>query len=163
MKTLIIALFSTAALSAAVPTPAQEKEVMAAMDAWIQATVKQDVAGLDKILHDELWYSHSAGTHQTKAEVIKDVQEGRGPVGIELSDTTVRIYGATALVKTMAVIRNRPRNPAPTAAAPGVGRGNAGPAALLIVNVLVKGPEGWQVVSRQATRPTPPPAATAAR
>ena len=52
---------------------------MAAMDSWIQATAKQDVAGLEKILHDELWYSHSAGTHQNKAEVIKDVQEGRDP------------------------------------------------------------------------------------
>src|SRR5438105_15787102 len=107
MKTLIVVLFSAAVLSAAMPTPAQEKEVMAAMDAWIQATAKQDVAGLERILHDELWYSHSAGTHQTKAEVIKDVQEGRGPAGIELSDVRVRIYGNTALVKSMAVIRNR--------------------------------------------------------
>jgi hypothetical protein len=159
MKTLIIALFSAAALLAAVPTPAQEKEVMAAMNAWIQATVTQDVAALDRILHDELWYSHSAGTHQTKAEVIKDVQEGRGAMGIDLSDTTVRLYGNTAIVKTMAVIHNRPRNPGRSGAAPGGDRGNAGPAALLVVNVLVKGPQGWQVVSRQATRPTAPPAA----
>jgi hypothetical protein len=57
MRTLILALFSVAALSAAMPTPAQEKEVMTAMDAWIQATVKQDITGLQRILHDELWYS----------------------------------------------------------------------------------------------------------
>ena len=37
--------------------------------------------------------------------------------------------------------------------------GNAGPSPLLIVHVLVKGPQGWQLVSRQATRPTPPPSA----
>jgi ketosteroid isomerase-like protein len=160
MKTLIVALISVAALSATVPTATQEKEVMAAMDSWIQATAKQDVAGLEKILHDELWYSHSAGTHQTKAEVIKDVQEGRGPMGIELSDTRVRIYGNMAIVKAMEVIRNRPRDPSKSGAAPG---GGAGPAPLLVINVLVKGPQGWQVVSRSATRPTPPPATTAAR
>src|SRR5439155_8767683 len=133
MRTLILALFSVAALSAAMPTQAQEKEVMAAMDAWIQATVKKDIAGLERILHDELWYSHSAATFQTKAEVIKDVQEGRGPVGIDLSDTRIRIFDNMAHVKSMAVIRNRPRNPGQTGTAPGGGnpnaggRGNAGP------------------------------------
>jgi len=91
MRTLILAMLSVAVLSAEMPTPAQEKEIMAAMDAWIQATAKQDVAGLQRILHDELWYSHSAGTFQTKAEVIKDVQEGRGPAGAELSDIRSRI------------------------------------------------------------------------
>ena len=163
MKKWILALFSAAAAFGATPTPAQEKEVMAAMDAWIQSTAKQDVAALERILHDELWYSHSAATFQTKVEVIKDIQEGRGPVGIELSDTRVRIYGDMAHVKSMAIIRNRPRNPGQPAANPGnanaPGRANMGPSPLLVVHVLVKGPRGWQLVSRQATRPTPPPAA----
>ena len=154
MRALILALFSVEALSAARPTPAQEKEIMAAMDAWIQATVKQDIAGLERILHDELWYSHSAATFQTKAELIKDAQEGRGPVGVELSDTRVRIYVNMAHVKSMSIIRNRPRNPGQT--------GKAGPSPLLVVHGLVKGPQGWQLVSRQATRPTPPPGATTA-
>ena len=163
MRTLILAAFSAAVLPAAMPTPAQEKEVMTAMDAWIQATVSQDIAALQRILHDELWYSHSAATFQTKAEVIKDVQEGRGPVGIELSDTRIRIYDNMAHVKAMAVIRNRPRNPGQTGGSPGTGganagvRGNAGPSPLLVIHVLVKGPQGWQLVSRQATRPAAPP------
>jgi len=161
MKTLIVALYSVAALSAAMPTPAQEKEIMAAMDAWIQATAKQDIAGLERILHDELWYSHSAATFQNKAEVIKDVQEGRGPVGVELSDIRVRIYGNTAHVKSVSVIRNRPRNPSQKGAAPGSGK-KGGPSPLLVVHVLVKGPQGWQLVSRQATRPTAPPSAVTA-
>ena len=138
---------------------------MAAIDRWIQATIKQDVAGLQKILHDELWYSHSAATFQNKAEVIKDIQEGRGPVGIELSEIRVRIYGDMAHVKAMAIIRNRPRNQGQAGTNPGAGNtnatapANAGPSHLLIVHVLVKGPQGWQLVSRQATRPTPPRAA----
>jgi len=161
MKRWILTLLSAAVLTAAEPTPSQGKEVMAAMERWIQATVQQDIAGLQKVLHDELWYSHSAATFQTKEEVIRDIQEGRGPVGIELSDTRVRIYGNMAHVKSMAIIRNRPRNQVQSGAgggiASGAGGGKAGPSPLLIVHVLVKGPQGWQLVSRQATRPTPPP------
>jgi len=159
MKRWMVGLLFATLLSAAEPTPQQEKEVMAAIDRWIQATVKQDIAGLQKILHDELWYSHSAGTSQTKAEVIKDIQENRGPVGIELSDTRVRIYGNMAHVKSMSIIRNRPRNQGQVAATPSGNANAAGPSPLLIVHVLVNGPQGWQLVSRQATRPTPPPAA----
>ncbi len=133
---------------------------MAAMHAWIQATVNQDIAGLQRILHDELVYTHSAATTQTKAEVIKDVQEGRGPAGIELSDTTIRVYDNTALVKSMVMVRGRPRNPGQGQAGPRSGNpGSPGPGPLYIMHVLVKGPQGWQVVSRQATRPAPPPTA----
>ena len=143
MKTLLLVLLSAAALSAAAPTGAQEKEVMAAMNAWFQATAKQDIPALQKLLHDELTYTHSSATTQTKAEVLKDVQEGRGPAGIELADTTVRVYDNTALVKAMVTVRSRNANAPP--AAP-----------LSILHVLVKGPQGWQVVARQATRPAAP-------
>src|SRR5438094_373857 len=71
-----------------------------------------------------------------------------------LSDTRVRIYGNMAHVKSMSLIRNRPRNPGQT--------GKADPSPLLVVHVLVKDPQGWHFVSRQATRPTPPPSATTA-
>jgi ketosteroid isomerase-like protein len=143
MKRWLLALLSAAVLSAAAPTPAQQKEVMAAMNAWIQATAKQDVAALQKILHDELTYTHSSAATQTKAEVLKDVQEGRGPAGIELAETSVRIYDNTALVKAMVTVRSRNPNA-------------AAPAPLSILHVLAKGPQGWQVVARQATRPAPP-------
>ena len=143
MKTWLLVLLSAAALSAAAPTGAQEKEVMAAMNAWFQATAKQDIPALQKLLHDELTYTHSSAATQTKAEVLKDVQEGRGPAGIELADTTVRVYDNTALVKAMVTVRSRnPNAPAP--------------APLSILHVLVKGPQGWQVVARQATRPASP-------
>jgi ketosteroid isomerase-like protein len=145
MKTWLLVLLSAAVLSAAAPTGAQEKEVMAAMNAWFQATAKQDIPALQKILHYELTYTHSSATNQTKAEVLKDVQEGRGPAGVELADTTVRVYDNTALVKAMVTVKSRNANAPP-------------PAPLSILHVLVKGPQGWQVVARQATRPAAPPA-----
>lgn len=153
---LALALGSPTVRAEDLPSPAAEKEVMAAMDAWIQATSMQDTKALERLLHDELVYSHSDTRIQTKAEVIKDVADGRGPAGVELSETTVRVYGTTALVRARVVVKGRPRpRPAgaatPAAAPRAAGQAPAPP--LLILHVLVKGAQGWQVVSRQATRP----------
>ncbi len=161
MTTWLLVLLSAAVLSGA--TPAQEKEVMGAIDAWIQATAKQDVGALQKILHDDLSYTHSSALTQTKADVIKDVQDGKGPIGMDLADTKVYVYDNAALVRSMVTMRNRPRNQGQAPAGAPSGNTNAtggarrGPSGLYIMHVLVKGPQGWQLVSRQATRPAPPP------
>ena len=117
-----------------------EKEVLATMDAWKQATMKKDRAALEKILHNDLTYSHSNTNNETKADVIKSVTTGKTTVeAIDFSDTTVRIYGNTALVKGKVDIRNN-------------ADGKSTTANLNILHVLVKGPSGWQLVARQATR-----------
>ena len=64
-------------LSAAVATPAtnnnarDEKAVMATLEAMAQATIKKDIATLDKIYSPDLTYSHSSAFLQNKAEVLK--------------------------------------------------------------------------------------------
>jgi ketosteroid isomerase-like protein len=128
---------------AAVATPTEEKEVLAAMHAFAEAIAKHDVAALQKIMHDELLYSHSDTRAQTKGDLIKEAQEGRGPGGIALADTKVHVYGNTAIV------RGR------------VGGGARGVQANSphAVAVWVKGPSGWQIVARTATRPPDPGAA----
>lgn len=142
MTFVVVLLFATS-LYAAVPTAAEEKEVLAAMNAFAEAVAKHDVAALQKIMHDELVYSHSDTRAQTKADLIKEAQEGRGPGGIALADPKVHIYGSTA------IIRGR------------VGGGARGVQANspYAVAVWVKGPAGWQVVARTATRPADPAAA----
>ena len=139
----VVALFAATNLHAAVPTAAEEKEVLDVMAAWAQATAKRDVAAIQKFLHDELVYSHSDARAQTKADLLKEAQEGKGPGGVALADTTVRIYGNTAVVRGRVA---------------GGGRG-VQPNSPHSVIVFVKGAEGWQVISRTATRP-PAPAAT---
>jgi ketosteroid isomerase-like protein len=146
MTTLIVALLLVTDAYAAVPTPAEEKEVLAAMASFAEAVAKRDVAALQKLMHDELVYSHSDTRAQTKADLVKEAQEGRGPGGIALADPKVHIYGNTA------IIRGR------------VGGGARGVQANSphAVAVWIKGPAGWQVVARTATRP-PDPAAAASR
>jgi hypothetical protein len=170
MTKWFLVLLSAAVLSGA--TPAQEEEVMTAMKAWIQATTGQDIPALRKILHDDLIYTHSTGKIQNKAEVIQDVEANNGPIGIELSGTETKVYtfgDDTALVTSMVIVRNRPRNPGQNpAAAPGGAGGNPNAAGrrpnrgLFITHLLVKGPSGWQLVTRQALRLPPPADAPAA-
>ena len=141
--TFVAALLIATSLYAAVPTPAEEKEVLAAMNAFAEAVAKHDVAALQKLMHDELVYSHSDTRAQTKADLIREAQEGRGPGGILLADAKVHVYGNTA------IIRGR------------VGGGARGvqTSSPHAVAVWVKGPGGWQVVARTATRPLDPAAA----
>jgi ketosteroid isomerase-like protein len=134
-------LLAAAILPAATLDPKDEKSVMATLEAMKQATIKKDVAALEKIYHPDLTYSHSSAMLQTKADVLKDVA---GPNVIEsmtFHDTTIRVYGNVALVRGV----NELRNGAPSAV-----HDNH----LNILWVLLKGPgpHGWQIVARQTTR-----------
>jgi len=143
MKIWICILVGAAFLSAATSDSKAEKEVLAAMEAWKQATLKKDGAALDKLLSNDLTYSHSSGHTQTKAEVLQSVTAGKATVeAIDFSATTVRVYGNTALVKGNVDIRNNTDGKSTTAN-------------LNILHVWVKGPQGWQMVARQATKLAP--------
>ena len=111
-----------------------DKEVLAALEGWRQATINKDPAALDKVLHKDLTYTHSSGLEQNKADQLKAVADPKTkPQAIELSDTTVRQYGNTAIVKTKMTTGGASTH-------------------LLLLLVFVKTPEGWQMVARQATR-----------
>jgi hypothetical protein len=116
---------------------------MGGWDALNQALMKKDVAALQKLLHDDLTYSHSAGMTQTKADVIQSATGKTVTEALDFTDTTVRVYGNTALIKAHVEMRNN----------------NAGKATTNHLNILfvwVKGPGGWQLVARQATLLAPP-------
>jgi ketosteroid isomerase-like protein len=142
MTTFIVALLFATSLYAAVPTAAEEKEVLGAMNVLAEAVAKRDVAALQRLLHDELVYSHSDTRAQTKADLLKEAQENRGPGGVALAEPKVHIYGNTA------IIRGR------VGSAKGVQ-----PNSPHAVAVFVKGSQGWQIVARTATRPLAPASA----
>jgi ketosteroid isomerase-like protein len=127
-------------LSAASIDPKSDKEILAAMDAYKEAMTHKDGAALEKLLSSDLMYTHSGGQFETKADVIKSISSGKTIVEkIDFSDTTVRIYGKTALVKGKVDLYHSSTN-------------------IVHMNVLhvwVKGPQGWQMVARQATRLIP--------
>src|SRR6266478_3925279 len=140
MKQTIWILLCAAALSAAGTDSKAEKDVMAAMDAWKHATMKKDGAALEKLLHPDLTYSHSNGHNQTKADVVQSVTTGKATTtGIDFSEPTVRVYGNTAMVRCKVDMTNSTDGKSTTAR-------------LNILHVWLKGPQGWQMVARQATK-----------
>jgi hypothetical protein len=150
MKTLLMTLpclliiavtFAAGTVAFAANNPADEKAVLATLDAMAKAIAK-DIPTLTKIYGDDITYAHSSALTQTKAEVLKDLTGPNINEFMKFSETTVRIYGDTALVKGVCDFRNG----APT---------NMLDNHLNILWVMVRrpaGPFGWQIVARQTTR-----------
>jgi ketosteroid isomerase-like protein len=140
MTKWILLLLSATVLSAATPDPKVEKEVLAALEAYKQAMINKDSAALTKVLSDDLTYTHSSNLHEDKAAVLASIKrQGTSTEAIDFKDPKVRVYGNTALVKTDVDFRNN-------------ANGVVSVSKLNVLHVFVKGPQGWQMVARQATR-----------
>ena len=140
MKLTISTLLLSIVLSAAsVGSTADKQDVMAAMDAYKNAMTHKDGAALEKLLGDDLTYVHSEGLLESKADVIKSVVSGKAAVDkIEfLPDTDVRVHGKTAFVAGKEDLWH------PTSVVH-----------MHVLHVWEKGPQGWQLVARQATKLT---------
>src|SRR6266498_1452251 len=96
-RTLSVLLLCLAVCPATVVAADAKAEVTAVMQEWKTAALKGDTAVLDRLLHPDLTYSHSNGRTESKKDILsakptmKDVTFG--------PDTTVRVYGNTAIVK----------------------------------------------------------------
>jgi hypothetical protein len=135
-KIVLAALFALSSLSAARVGDAKS-EVLAAMDGLKQAMIHHDGPALEKLLADNLTYTHSAGQEQSKAEVIQSVVSGKSIIQkLEYTDNSVRVLGNVALVKGKVDLWHSPDNIVH----------------MNILHVWVNGPHGWQLVARQATK-----------
>ena len=117
-----------------------EKAVLDALDKLKEAMLKKDRATLEKVFHPDLTYGHSSATVETKAQAIAHIVDGLGWEAIELADTTVRLQGNAAIVNGKADLHQRNKDKPTTIAK------------LLVLTVWVKGPQGWQLIARQAVR-----------
>jgi ketosteroid isomerase-like protein len=123
-----------------------EKDVMAALEAYKQALIKRDAAALSKVLSDDLIYTHSSNLHQDKTALLESLKGTNFTEGIDFKDLKVHVYGNTAVVVGDVDFHNN-------------AAGVVSVAKLNILHVLVKGPQGWQLVARQAVRYPEPAAA----
>jgi ketosteroid isomerase-like protein len=145
MTKWFLVVLSATVLSAAAPDAKTEKEVLATMEAYKQALMKKDKAALSRILADDLTYTHSSNQHQDKAGVLASLEGNTVAEAMDFKDLKIRVYGNTAVVKSDVDLRNN-------------AAGVVTALRLNILHVLVKGPQGWQLVARQATRYPDPPA-----
>jgi ketosteroid isomerase-like protein len=136
MKKLALVLIAAATFAASSNDPS-EKGALAAMEAFKTATIAKDGAALNKLLADDLTYTHSAGQEQTKAQYIEATVSGKSVVeALVFTGTTVRTYGNIALVKGRVDLSHSKTNVVH----------------MNILHVWRHGPQGWQLVARQATR-----------
>ena len=73
--------------------------VREAANGWTQAAVKQDVAGLQRYMADDLQYAHAGGQKQNKEQYIAAVT--KGPAHYEsftFSDLKITVYGRAAVL-----------------------------------------------------------------
>lgn len=137
MKTIFLIFALALTVIAAESNPSAEKQVTVAMEALKQAMIHRDGVALDRLLNDDLMYTHSAGQVETKADVIKSIGSGKSIIEkLEFSNTTVRVYGETALVKGRVDLWHSATNIVP----------------MDVLHVWVKKADGWRLVARQATR-----------
>ena len=114
-----------------------EKKILELEKQRIAAMVKKDVTKLDALLADDMSYTHSGGTTDTKASFIKLIKERGRYLGVDYSNTQVITSGANAvIVRGIAQIRleNTPAYP------------------VIFVDVWVLRDGAWKMVAWQATR-----------
>lgn len=133
---IILSLLAAAMLLPAASGSKQD-DVMAAMEVYRGAMISRDGKALDRVLSPDLAYVHSGGQFQDKASVIDSIVNKKTSIEkLEFSDTTVRVYGDVALVRGKVDLWHSPTNIVH----------------MNILHVWVRHPQGWQMVSRQATK-----------
>ena len=113
-----------------------EKAVLAAEKQLADAMIKADAAVVEKLLGDDLTYSHSNAKKETKADVVRTAKTGSTKYeSITYDTTTVRQYGNVVVTTHDMTITVQPN----------VNK-------LFVTFVWAKQAGGWQLVSRQATK-----------
>lgn len=94
-RLMLLLAFAGCAL-AADPTVDAVRE---AADGWRDALIRQDKDALDRLLADDLVYTHAGGKSETKAAYIASVTTGPSRYeSFEKSDIKIRVYGDIAIL-----------------------------------------------------------------
>jgi ABC-type phosphate/phosphonate transport system substrate-binding protein len=141
-----VALLTTLSIGALAKSP-QAKEASAAEQAVLKADnerftamLKADTAALEKLLADELSYTHSNAQVQDKAAFISDIKTGKIKyLTIEATDQKARVFGTTAIVTGGASVHV-------------VQNGNDLTFKIRYTNTHLNRGGAWQMVAWQSTR-----------
>jgi ketosteroid isomerase-like protein len=115
-----------------------EKEILAIEDQRFAAMIARDFAALEKLVHDQLLYTHSSGVTDTKASWLDSMKSGKVKYkSANCSERQVRFFGDTAFIRGKAAIEaeigGQPRS-----------------LKLLFLNAWVRTPQGWKFAAWQS-------------
>jgi hypothetical protein len=132
-----VLLLAAIVSSAAEPSAAVKDAVMNAETAWKTAVLKGDRSALERLLSDDLSYTHSSAKTQSKGEFIQDVTGGAFSYkAIEFENAQMRQYGSVVVITHAVVITTV----------------QTGTSHLYLTEVWAKEQGRWQMASRQATK-----------
>src|SRR3954466_10677895 len=98
LRSLLLLIALCVPVFAGSAKPDDEKAVLAAEQQYADAMVKRDAAVLEKLLGDDLSYTHSNAMMETKADVMKGITSGKTNYkAIEFKTSKVRQYGNTVI------------------------------------------------------------------
>lgn len=83
-----------------------EAAIDAAEKSWASAITHNDFATLEKVLAEELIYTHSSGRTDTKREYIDSMKTGRVKYeSLTYESSSVKVLGQTALLSAKATVK----------------------------------------------------------
>jgi uncharacterized protein (TIGR02246 family) len=104
-KLLMSAMLLMLSLSASAQE-STEQHILKLEDQWTEALVKADTAFLDRLYTDDIVYTHTNGSVNTKTQFLDSIKAGKAKyIAVERSDVKVQAYGDTAIVTARAVIK----------------------------------------------------------
>jgi len=122
---------------------AQDKnaaDILAADKAWADAVTKTDTAALEKLLADDLVYTHSTGVVDTKRQYIDNLKSGAQQYhSVTHLDPKVQVYGGTAVLTSGLKMDT-------------TSKGARQQSSFRVIHVWTKKPAGWQMIAHQTTR-----------
>jgi hypothetical protein len=143
MKKPIVQASGAKKTLAQAPDAKTEKELVNCMSSWKRAMVGRNQAIFRRLYGADLVYTHSNGKHETKAEAIDAVINGKIRFeSIDIADNSVRSYGDTAVSNCRITMNLN-------------AEGNKTTVILDVLHVWVKNSGRWQLVARQAVRLNP--------
>lgn len=115
-----------------------EKEILGLEDQRLAAMVARDFGALEKLVHEDLLYTHSSGITDTKASWLESMKAGKTKYkSASTSDRQVRFFGEVALVRGKAAIEaeinGQPRS-----------------LRLFFLNAWTRTPQGWKFAAWQS-------------
>jgi ketosteroid isomerase-like protein len=133
--------FLVASAPAQTPKSSASEELRRAEQRRIEALVNSDVPQLEKLLADDLTYTHSTGIRESKSEFLHRIQSGELKYdSMQHENVSVRLYGDTEVLTGTSRVKVRARS-------------RSLDLHIRFTEVWVKRDRGpWQLVAWQATR-----------
>ena len=115
-----------------------EKEILALEDKRFATMIARDFAALDKMVHDDLLYTHSSGVTDSKASWLESMKSGKVKYkSASCSERQVKFFGEVALIRGRAAIEvdigGQPKS-----------------LRLLFLNAWTRTPQGWKFAAWQS-------------